>query len=68
MTDVKVRQLDDDVAAVLRARAKARGVSLEQEIRSTLRASVDVRRGPFLRRTGALQAAVPAPRRSKAHG
>lgn len=58
MADVKVRQLDDDVAAALRARAKARGVSLEEEIRATLRASVDIRRVAFLRRTAALQAAA----------
>lgn len=60
MADLKVRQLDDDVAAALRARAGRKGISLEEEVRSTLAASVDARRAAFLRRALAVRSATAA--------
>ncbi len=36
MADIKVRNLDDRVADALKARARAKGVSLEQEVRGIL--------------------------------
>lgn len=58
MADLKVRQLDDGVADALRARASRKGVSLEEEVRSTLTASVDAKRRAFLRRAKAIRAAI----------
>lgn len=58
MADLKVRQLDDGVADALRVRAGRKGVSLEEEVRSTLTASVDARRRAFLRRAKAIRAAI----------
>jgi plasmid stability protein len=58
MADLKVRQLDDAVADALRVRAGRKGVSLEEEVRSTLIASVDAKRRAFLRRAKSLRAAV----------
>ena len=53
MAELKVRQLDDRVATALRSRAERRGVSLEEEVRSTLTAVVNARRGTFARRAAA---------------
>lgn len=39
MAQVLIRQLDDQVLAVLRARAHCRGVSLEQSLRELLTAA-----------------------------
>ena len=39
MAQVLIRQLDDQVVAALRARARARGVSLEQSLRDLLTAT-----------------------------
>ena len=58
MADLKVRQLDDGVAAALRARAGRKGVSLEEEVRSTLAASVEAKRRAFLRRAAAIRKAI----------
>jgi plasmid stability protein len=58
MADLKVRQLDDRVARTLKARAARRGVSLEEEVRSTLTASVAARREAFRRRARALREAT----------
>lgn len=58
MADLKVRQLDDRVAAALKARAKRKGVSLEEEARATLAASVAETRRGFLRRARAVRAAA----------
>ena len=58
MADLKVRQLDDQVAGALRARAARRGVSLEEEVRGTLTASVDARRRAFLRRAQAIRKTI----------
>lgn len=58
MAELKIRKLDDRVAASLKARAKKRGVSLEEEARATLSASVLARRRAFARRATALRAAA----------
>ncbi len=58
MGELKVRQLDDAVVAALKARAKRRGVSLEEEVRATLAASVAARRANLIRRARALRAAA----------
>jgi plasmid stability protein len=58
MADLKVRHLDDAVAA-RSARAKAKGVSLEEEeVRRTLTASVAAGREDPVRRAKALHAAA----------
>ena len=65
MAELKVRQLDDAVADALRVRAAKKGVSLEEEVRTTLVASVDARRQAYLRRAAALRArtgSAPPPR------
>lgn len=61
MADLKVRNLDDRVAAALRVRAVRRGVSLEEEARRTLAASVAAGRRTFARRAATLRATVGAP-------
>jgi antitoxin FitA len=58
MADIKVRNLDDRIADILRARAKQRGVSLEEEIRRTLTASVESDMEAFARRAAAIRAAT----------
>lgn len=58
MGELKVRQLDDRITAELKARAAGRGVSLEEEVRSTLAASVAMRREAILRRAAAIRAAA----------
>jgi plasmid stability protein len=58
MADLKVRQLEDRVAGLLRSRAERRGVSLEEEVRSTLTAAVDARRAAFARRAAACRRAA----------
>ena len=58
MADLKVRQLDDGVADALKARAGRKGISLEEEVRSTLAASVAARRRAFLRRARAIRKAI----------
>ena len=61
MADLKVRSLDDYVVNVLRARARQRGVSLEEEARRTLAESVRSRRRGLLRRLAALREAAGPP-------
>ncbi len=63
MAQLKVRQLDDRIAAALKARAAHRGVSLEEEVRSTLAASVASRRLAFERRARASREATGRPGR-----
>ena len=58
MAELKVRQLDERTVAALKARAKKRGVSLEEEVRTTLTASVLARRAAFARRAAALRRAA----------
>ncbi len=58
MGELKVRQLDDRIAGALKERAARRGVSLEEEVRSTLAASVAAKRDALLRRAAAIRAAA----------
>lgn len=58
MADLKVRQLSDDVADALRARAGRKGISLEEEVRGTLAASVAIKRQAFLRRAKAIRKSI----------
>jgi plasmid stability protein len=58
MADLKVRNLDDFIAGVLTARAKAKDVSVEEEVRRTLAASVMADRAELVRQTQALHAAA----------
>jgi plasmid stability protein len=58
MAELKVRNLDDAIASALKARAKAKGVSLEEEVRRILAASVAADREALVRRAKALQAAA----------
>lgn len=63
MAQVLIRQLDDQVVAALRARARARGVSLEQSLRDLLTAAA--RESESLREELArLRATTPAAGRS----
>lgn len=56
MASLKVRQLDERIMKALKIRASRRGVSLEEDVRSTLTASVAIRRDAFRRRAAALRA------------
>jgi plasmid stability protein len=58
MANLKVRRLHENIARALKTRAARRGVSLEEEIRSTLSASVILRRRAFSRRAAALRAST----------
>ena len=58
MADLKVRNLDDQLAAALKACARHKGISLEEEIRRTLAASVQADRDAFIRRAAAVRAAA----------
>ena len=60
MADLKVRQLSDEVADALRARASRKGISLEEEVRGTLAASVEFKRQAFLRRAKAIRNSIGA--------
>ena len=61
MAQLKVRQLDDRIAGVLKTRANHRGVSLEEEVRLTLAASVGSQRMAFERRARASREATGRP-------
>jgi plasmid stability protein len=50
--------LDYEVAEALRVRARRKGVSLEEEVRSTLTASVEATWRAFLRRAEAIRDAI----------
>ena len=58
MADLEVHDLDDGVIDALKARARRRGIPLEEEVRRTLVASVDAQREEYVRRLRALQAAA----------
>jgi plasmid stability protein len=58
MAELKVRQVEKSVVAALKARARRRGVSLEEEVRATLSASMVSRRRAFARRAAALRRAA----------
>jgi antitoxin FitA len=57
---VIVRNLDDEVIEMHRRRAKARGVSLEQELRDVLRRTATPTRDERLRRVNEIAALTPA--------
>jgi plasmid stability protein len=56
MGDIRLRNLDERVADVLRTRARNRGISLAEEIRRTLAASIACDMEAFARRAAALRA------------
>jgi plasmid stability protein len=58
MADLKVRNLDDHVASALKARARQKGISLEEEVRRTLALSVARDRAELVTRAKALHAAA----------
>jgi antitoxin FitA len=58
MAELKVRNLDDTVAAALRARAERNGTSVEEEARRALTLSVARRREAFARRAAAIRASI----------
>jgi plasmid stability protein len=58
MADLKVRNLDDHVATVLKARAQQKGISLEEEVRRALTLSVARDRADLVQRARALHAAA----------
>src|SRR5262249_62238816 len=53
MADVKVRNLDENVVRALRTRAKARRLSMEEEVRRSLAESIAVKQDAFARRAAA---------------
>jgi antitoxin FitA len=61
MGQVIVRQLDSSVIEAHRRRAKARGVSLEQELRDVLTRAATPRREELVRRLDAIRAMTPRP-------
>jgi antitoxin FitA len=58
VAEIKVRQLEERVVDVLRVRAKHRGVSLEEEVRSILTAAVDADREALTREAKAISERV----------
>lgn len=58
MTDVRIRDLDEAVVHALRARARARGISLQAEIRSILEAATSNGKAAFMRRARAIRTAM----------
>lgn len=58
MAEFKIRNLDLQIASVLRTRAKAHGVSMEEEARRTLAESVALKREAFARRAAACRAST----------
>jgi antitoxin FitA len=56
---VIVRKLDDEVIAMHKRRAKARGVSLEEELRDVLRRAATSTREERLRRVNEIAALTP---------
>lgn len=66
MADLKIRNLDDHVADTLRTRAKHRGISLEEEVRQVLTASVASKRSALFKRAAALRAATAGKQRDPA--
>lgn len=66
MGQVLVRNLDDEVIRTHRARAKARGVSLEQELREVLRHAARPTRDELLEEMARCRAMTPARHRTPA--
>jgi len=61
LAELKVRNLDERVISALKERARRRGVSLEEEVRSMLVGAVARRRAAFARRAAAIRASIGAP-------
>jgi plasmid stability protein len=61
MGQVIVRQLDDAVIEAHRRKAKARGVSLEQELREVITHAARFDREQLVRRLDEIRAMTPAP-------
>jgi plasmid stability protein len=61
MSEFKVRQLDANVLAALKTRARARGISLEEEVRRTLTDSVARRWAALAQQAAACRAASKPP-------
>ncbi len=59
MGQVIVRKLDDEVIAAHKRRARARGVSLEQQLRDVLAESAKPTREEILERLAACRALTP---------
>jgi plasmid stability protein len=55
---LELRDLDETVDRILRARAAHHGISLEEEVVRTLEASVEAQREEYLRRLQALKEAA----------
>ena len=66
MAEFKVRNLDDRIASALRTRARAHGVSVEEEVRRLLAESVVKKREAFARRAAASRAATRRARKRRA--
>jgi len=66
MAEFKVRNLDDRIASALRTRARAHGVSVEEEVRRLLSESVAKKREAFARRAAASRAATRRARKRRA--
>ena len=60
MTDVRVRNLDDNVVAQLKDRARMNGRSLENEIREALTELATRSRREIVERTAQLRASIKA--------
>ena len=58
MAELKVRNIDERVISALKERARRRGVSLEEEVRSMLNGAVARRRTAFARRAASIRAAI----------
>lgn len=58
MAHLEVRDLDDAIVAALTARARRKGITLEDEARQTLVASVEVQREAYVKRLRAFHAAA----------
>jgi plasmid stability protein len=61
VAELKVRNLDERVISALKERARRRGVSLEEEVRSMLVGAVARRRSAFARRAAAIRASIGSP-------
>jgi plasmid stability protein len=57
MAELKVRNVDERVISALKERARRRGVSLEEEVRSMLNGVVARRRSAFARRAASIRSA-----------
>ena len=66
MAQVLVRNLPDEVIATHRARAKARGVSLEQELREVLRRAARPTKEELLEEMARCRAMTPPGHRTPA--